>query len=65
MKMQNNPCMTCTERHEKCHATCERYAAAKAKHEKAKAERIKEMDYIGYVADASRRIKRKAKGKRK
>lgn len=65
MKLNDKPCMNCTERHEKCHATCERYAAAKEKLEKARDERLKELDYIGYVANASRRIKRKTKGKRK
>ena len=57
--------MNCKDRHEGCHADCERYAAAKAELEKAKAERLKELDYIGYVANASRKIKRKKKGKRK
>lgn len=64
MKLVDKPCMNCKDRHEKCHATCERYIAAKKKHETAKTERIKELDYIGYVANASRKAK-KSKGRRK
>ena len=62
MKMVNGPCKDCTRRYVGCHAECEDFAIAKAKHEKAKTERKKEMDYIGYVSDNARRMK---KGKNK
>lgn len=61
MKMVDKPCFECKERHSKCHATCERYAAAKAALEQAKAEKKKDDLYKGYVSGVIRKQRRRKK----
>lgn len=38
------PCRSCTERHESCHGTCDRYLTWKAKHQEVKDHMFKERD---------------------
>lgn len=59
MKLQNNPCKDCKERHKKCHGHCEKYKAAKAEHAEMMMEIYKEQHVSGYLADqAAKRAKR-------
>lgn len=59
-----NCCKDCTDRHKGCHGTCERYAAAKAELEEAKAKQSVEIGYTAYVAEAVRRVKKTRKRKK-
>lgn len=64
MRLENNPCKTCTEHTGECHATCELYKAAKAAHEEKRKQIFAETPIREYMAQAaskrkSRYLKRK------
>lgn len=63
MKLVDKPCMNCKDRHEKCHASCEKYIKAKQETEEAKKKERLFKEHEGYVAEAARRIKRERRGK--
>lgn len=51
MKANNNtPCHHCTERHEGCHGTCERYKEFRAKLDAENNERIEQFQKSKLVA---------------
>ena len=51
MRMHNNPCRYCDKRTAECHAGCQEYAEAKAKHDKIIKEQNKvkqtQQDIVG------------------
>lgn len=55
------PCRTCTERHERCHGTCERYLRWKAEHQEIKEHIYKERDKTiiadGFLVDKRDRFR--------
>lgn len=63
MRLVRNTCEGCEERHEKCHASCEKYIKAKQETDEAKKKERLFKEHEGYVAEAARRIKRERRGK--
>ena len=64
MKRPESPCLDCKDRHESCHADCEKYIqytkALDEYRETVKANRLKE--YVGSITDRTRygrRIRKK------
>jgi hypothetical protein len=58
--MKTFTCLDCPDRHPKCHASCEKYLAEKAKYEADKAEHKKDRDSQDYFS--SRYSKQQAIG---
>lgn len=59
MRLPNNPCKDCKERHKKCHGHCEKYMAAKKEHAEIMMEINRERHVSEYIADqAAKRAKR-------
>lgn len=63
MGIRSKCCMDCELRHAGCHAECEIYKAAKAELEVERKNRQEESDYLGYVAEAARTMKRRRRRK--
>ena len=53
----NNPCKDCTDRHQRCHAECEKYAAWSAEHEKRRAENLKHSETTYFIMNSKPRRK--------
>ena len=62
--MKNSPCYHCTERHESCHASCERYQAWCAERDAAKQAQRDYERTENYIVHAKRRIRDNAKNGR-
>ena len=63
MNIRSKCCFHCERRHLGCHADCETYAAAKAAIEQEKQRKIEENEYLSYVAEAARTMKRRRRRK--
>ena len=64
MKRPESPCLDCTDRHESCHATCDKYIAyaedMAAYRETVKIARLK--DYERAITDQKRYYRKRRKG---
>ena len=60
-----NPCKGCADRHEACHATCERYKTWSAENDARRAARLKELPQKAYVAERQRQKERRARSLKK
>lgn len=55
----NAPCKGCTERrYPYCYDTCERYQAYRAKLDRAREERLKDLRVIGVLREGSERARK-------
>ena len=59
MRLDNDCCLNCEERHEKCHSTCEKYLAAKRRHAEVKKEMLKEVLVNQYAAEVNKRKRKR------
>ena len=50
------PCKDCTERHQHCHGSCEKYAKFRAKCEALSEERQRKREVDECIGDAMKRI---------
>lgn len=62
-KEMKAPCKNCTDRHEACWSTCEKYIKAREDHEKAKAHLKRNGLADDFLAEAVAKVKRRANRK--
>lgn len=54
-----SPCKNCTDRHEACWSTCEKYIKALEDHRKAKAYLAKQVSADGFRVDSVEKARRR------
>lgn len=65
MRLVNNPCKSCEERHVGCHAECEKYAKAKADTEDARQKKQLYEEYNGYMSEYAKKVQRRMRNKKR
>ena len=57
----SGPCFSCPDRHEKCHAKCEKYIAYRKEVDKANERKAHDLDALSYQRDVRERIMKRRK----
>lgn len=65
MRLVNNPCKDCVERHVGCHAECEKYRMAKAETDAAREKERLHRETEAYFADYAKETLRRMKNRRR
>lgn len=61
----NAPCYQCTDRHEKCHAECERYKEFERQRSEIRKRKFEAMRVNGYCIETAKKVKAEKRRRKK